>query len=195
MKKLVLPLLALSLVFTGCKIDQTKEAKLPDIDIDVDADVEAGQLPSFDVDWADINVGTKTETVKVPKVVVVMEEVEVEVPYIDVDMPEEFGEKEERTLRIDAEVDEFEHKLDIKKIYANQKNLIVVAELEKGTQSLGDKKLRISDQVTLNAPDLNVKYYIVGEKPNRVFNNSYKYFTSEGDMADFLKDYKVIYKD
>ncbi|WP_246067813.1 hypothetical protein [Changchengzhania lutea] len=178
---------------TSCKIDQTKEAELPEVDLDIDA--ESGQLPSFDVDWADVNVGTRTKMVKVPKVVVVMEEVEVEVPYVDVDMPDEFGDKEERTIRVEAEVDGTEHEIEIKKVYASKNNIIVVSELEKKETTLGDKKLRISDQLTLNAPDLNVKHIIVGERPNRVFNSSYKYYSSMKDVEKMVEGYREIYSD
>lgn len=192
MKKLILSAVALSLLFaTSCDVKQTKETKLPDVDVSVDE----GQLPSFDVEWADVNVGTRTKTVEVPKVVVIMEEVEVEVPYIDVDMPDEFGEKEERTIMVEAEIDDVEHTIDIKKIYASQNNLIVVSELEKGSTTLGDKKLRISDQVSLNAPDLNVKHYIIGERPNRLFNGAYKYFPSMSALESKLEGYREIYSD
>ncbi|MFD1062168.1 hypothetical protein ACFQ1Q_02830 [Winogradskyella litorisediminis] len=192
MKKLFIPFVALALVFaTSCKMDQTKEAKLPEVDVDIDT--EAGQLPAFDVDWADVNVGTRTEMVEIPKVVVVMEETEIEVPYLDVDMPDEYGEKMERTIMIEAEVDEFEHNLEIEKVYASGNNLIVVSRLEKMETSLGDKKVRISDQIKLNAPDLNVKHYVVGVKPNRVFNDAYMYVNNESDFSDKVADYKVIY--
>ncbi|HKJ06793.1 MAG TPA: hypothetical protein VJ970_04945 [Flavobacteriaceae bacterium] len=194
MKKLFLSVLALSLVVTtSCDVDQKKEAKLPEVDVDVDLDGEEGQLPKFDVNWADVNVGTTTKTVKVPKVVVVMEEVEVEVPYVDVDLPNEYGEKEERTVVVEAEVEGVEHELDIEKIYANKNNLVVVSTLEKGETTLGDKKIRISDQVTLNAPDLNVRHYIVGERPSRMFNRSYRYFSTMDEVEQKLKGYTVIY--
>jgi len=192
MKKIVLSVIALSLfIVTGCKMDQTKNAELPEVDVEV----EEGQVPDFDVDWADVNVGTRTETVEIPNVVIVMEETEVEIPYLDVDMPDEYGDKEERTIMVEAEVDGVEHKLEIEKVYANGNNLFVVSELEKSDKSLGDKKMRISDQIKLNAPDLNVKHYIVGEKPNRVFNDAYKYVADDDDLDAMLKDYRVIYSD
>tara|TARA_R110002049_G_scaffold242357_1_gene416164 strand:- start:7183 stop:7773 length:591 start_codon:yes stop_codon:yes gene_type:complete len=196
MKKVFVLAIASSLFFvTSCKIDQEKETKLPDVDLDVDASVEEGQLPSFDVDWADVNVGMTEKTVTVPKVVIVMEEMDVEVPYIDVDMPDEFGEKEERSIMVEAEVDGVEHEIDIKKVYANGNNLVVVSELEKGSTSLGDKKMRVSDQITLNAPDLNVKHYIIGEKPNRLFNNAFKYYANESELESKLENYREIYSD
>lgn len=192
MKKVLMTVMAATLLMS-CDVDQTKKAKLPDVDIDVDA--EAGQLPAFDVDWADVNVGTTTKTVKVPKVVVVMEEVEVEVPYVDVDMPDDNDmEKEEQTLMVEVEVMDKEHAINIREIRAMNNNLVVISELEEKSLDLGDKKLRVSDQVTLNAPDMNVKYYIVGERPERAFNMKYKYFKSMSDLNNKLgKDYKVIY--
>lgn len=179
------------LLTTSCKIDQTKETELPDVNVSV----EEGQLPEFNINWADVNVDTKTETVEVPKVVIVMEEMEVEIPYLDVDMPTEYGDKEERTIRVEAEVDGFEHEIEIDKVYANKNNLVVVSELQKGDTSIADKKMRVSDQLKLNAPDLNVKHYIIGEKPNRVFNDSYKYVSDEESLNEELDGYSVIYSD
>ncbi|SEL95223.1 hypothetical protein SAMN04487910_3695 [Aquimarina amphilecti] len=189
MKKFI-GLTMIILLISSCDIQQKKEAKLPEVEVDIDT--EAGQLPTFDVDWANVNVGTKTRTVSIPKVVVVMEEEEVEVPYIDVDMPNS-GDKEELTLRVEAEVDGKEHTIDIKEIIATGNNLYVVSKLEEKEQSLGDKKLRISDQIILNAPDLNVKHIILGEKPNRVFNDEYKYVKDINSFKSELKNAKVIF--
>ncbi|WP_378175498.1 hypothetical protein [Aquimarina sp. SS2-1] len=185
-------LLVIIFLITSCDVQQKKEAKLPDVDVDVDVDTEAGQLPTFDVDWADVKVGTKTKTVKIPKVVVVMEETEVEVPYIDVDMPNS-GEKEELTLTVEAEVSDKEHTIEIMEIIASNDKLYVISELKETDQTLEDKKLRISDRVILNAPDLNVKHIIVGEKPDRVFNDQFKYVTDINDFKSELKNTKVIF--
>ena len=98
--------------------------------MDIDVTADAGELPEYEVNWADVNVGTTTKTVTVPKVVVVMEEEEVEVPVIDIDMPDgDANDKEERTIMVEAEVTDKEHSLDIKKIYASENNLYVVSEL------------------------------------------------------------------
>ena len=189
MKK-TLTVIALAFLIMSCDVNQKKEAKLPDVDVDVD--VDAGQLPTFDVDWADVNVGMRTTKVMIPKVVIVMEEEEVEVPYIDVDMPNS-GEKEELTLMVEAEVTDKEHSIDIKEILATENNLYVISNLKELTTSLGDKKLRVSDQVILNAPDLNVKHIIVGERPNRMFNGQHKYVNDLAAFKKGLKNPKVIY--
>ncbi|GAA0715387.1 hypothetical protein [Aquimarina litoralis] len=178
------------LLMSSCDVQQKKEAKLPEVDVDVET--ESGQLPTFDVDWADVNVGTKTKTVKVPKVVIAMEEVEVEVPYVDVDMPNS-GEKEELTLTVEAEVSDKEHTIEIQEIVATNNNLYVISELNETDQKIGDKTMRVSDRVILNAPDLNVKHIIAGEKPDEVFNDQYKYVKDIAEFKSTLDNTKVIY--
>ncbi len=193
MKKYFLSL-AVAAAIISCDIDKKGQIELPEVDIDIDA--EEGNLPSFDVDWADVNVGTRTKTIEVPKVVIVMEEEEVEVPYIDVDMPEDYedSEKMERTLRIEAEFNDNEHDLEIQEVRAMNRKLYVIASLNKMENSLDGKTMRVEDQVEINAPNLDVEYIIVGEKPNRIFNNQYSYFNSMDDLNDDLKNAQVIYK-
>ncbi|GGX34846.1 hypothetical protein [Aquimarina muelleri] len=189
MKKFI-GIIMIILLVSSCDVQQKKETKLPEVDVDIDT--KSAQLPTFDVDWADVKVGTKTKTVKIPKVVVVMEEEEIEVPYIDIDMPNS-GEKEELTLAVEAEVMVKEHSIDIKEIIATNKTLYVISELKELDQDLEDKKLRVSDRVIINAPDLNVKHIIMGEKPNRVFNDQYKYVNDINSFKSKLKNPKVIF--
>ncbi|MBD1260536.1 hypothetical protein HZY62_08040 [Maribacter polysiphoniae] len=189
MKKLLLLGLSIT-VLSACNIKKEEKGELPDVDIDVTAD--AGELPEYDINWADINVGTKTKTLDIPKVVVVMEEETVEVPYIDVKMPDN-DEKSEKTIMVEAEVTDKEHQLEIEEIWAAGDKLYVISKLEATEQSIGDKKMRVSDQVTLNAPDLNIKHYIIGEKPDRVYNLQYDYLDAIDSLKDSLNDYTVIY--
>lgn len=195
MKNLKISVLALSVaIFTSCDMEQTRKTELPDIDVDVDA--EAGQLPAFDVDWADVNVGTRTKIVEVPKVVIVMEEEEIEVPYIDVDMPDDYEDKEkmERSLIISADVIDKQHDLTIREIRATENRLYVIATLEELDTDLDGKKMRVQDQVELNAPDLDVQYVIVGKKPNSTYNNQYTYVSSMDDLNSRIANANVIYK-
>ncbi len=53
----------------ACDVDQTEEGDMPEVN------VEGGNLPEFDVETADVDVGTETTTV--------------EVPTVDVDMPDD----------------------------------------------------------------------------------------------------------
>lgn len=192
----ILPyLFSLTVLFlaTSCDVDQTREAKLPDVDVDVDT--KAGQMPAFDIEWADVDVRTTTKTVEVPKLVVVMEEEEIEVPVIDVDMPEEDGiAKVERNITVQTEVTGQAAKLDIQEIYATDNILYVISTLEKMDDEIGDQKMRLSDQVVLNArEDLDVRHYIIGEKPARDFNNNYYFVNNRSALNVKLKNGKKIY--
>lgn len=60
-------------------IDQTKETKLPEIA------VEGGQAPTFDVDTAKVDVGTKSESVTLPTVDVGTTKEQIKLPTVDVD--------------------------------------------------------------------------------------------------------------
>ena len=55
----------------ACNVDQTQEGELPDVDVNA----SGGQMPEFDVDGPEVNVGTENRTV--------------EVPTIDVDVPDD----------------------------------------------------------------------------------------------------------
>lgn len=188
-KTTIVSSLAILFILSSCNVKKEESGALPEVDVDVDA--EAGKLPEYEVNWADIDVGTKTRTVEVPKVMVVMEEEEVEVPYITMDMPNE--ENEERTLTVEAEVSDREHDLEIQQIRAADRRLYVVSKLEELETDLQGKTVRIQDQVDINAPDLDVKHIIVGEKADRVFNNSYKYVNSMEEVDSMLPEAEVIY--
>jgi membrane protein YdbS with pleckstrin-like domain len=60
-------------------INQTRETRLPDVS------VQGGQTPAFDVDTADVDVGTKNTTVELPKVEVGTAKEQVKLPTVDVD--------------------------------------------------------------------------------------------------------------
>lgn len=82
---LVSAILLLSFSTVGCRVQQTQDAELPDVDVEVEAD--PGQLPAYDVDGPEVEVGTTEETIKVPEVEVSAEEKTIEVPTIDIDLP------------------------------------------------------------------------------------------------------------
>ena len=48
----------------ACDVDQTKEAELPDVEVNA----SGGQLPEYDVDAPTVNVGTENKTIEVPTV-------------------------------------------------------------------------------------------------------------------------------
>lgn len=57
----------------GCDIDQIREGEMPDVEVTV----EEGQLPEYDVDVADVEVGVDEDTIIVSH------------PTVDVEMPED----------------------------------------------------------------------------------------------------------
>ena len=60
--------LAAALGLAACDVDQTEEGSLPDVDVNV----EGGNMPEYDVETADVEVGTQEKTVTVPDVDVTM---------------------------------------------------------------------------------------------------------------------------
>ncbi len=53
-----------SLGLAACDVDQTREAEAPTVDVDA----SAGQVPRYDVDGPEVNVGTENVVVQVPDV-------------------------------------------------------------------------------------------------------------------------------
>ncbi len=66
-------------------VDQTEEARLPDVELNV----EGGNLPKYDAEVGSVEVTEEEATVEVPDVDVTMEETTVTVPGISVTPPEE----------------------------------------------------------------------------------------------------------
>lgn len=59
---------AMVLALSGCKVEKTQEGALPDVEVKA----EGGQLPKYDVETAEVNVGSKTVEVEVPTATVEM---------------------------------------------------------------------------------------------------------------------------
>ncbi len=64
----------------ACEVDQTQEAKAPDVDVNA----TGGQLPEFDVDAKEVVVGTTESNVAVPDVDVETKETTVKVPTVEI---------------------------------------------------------------------------------------------------------------
>ena len=175
--------------FTACDVDQTQEGEMPEVDVAV----EEGEMPAYDVDWAEVEVQTRTEIVEVPKVKVVRETEAVEVPYIDLDWPEEMGQTRERTLAVEADVRQ-EGNLEIEEIYATDDRLIVLSTLQIAEDApMTEETMRLSDQVVVNAPDMDVRYYIVGDQPEGGFNQRYVYISDRNEISEMLQNGMTIY--
>lgn len=59
------------LAFAACDVDQTKEGEMPEVDVNV----TGGELPEYNVEGPTVDVGTENKTI--------------EVPTVDVDLPDD----------------------------------------------------------------------------------------------------------
>lgn len=67
-KAFILLMALLSVLATGCRVRQTEEGEMPDVDVSA----EGGKVPEYDVDAADVDVTTEKREVTVPDVDVTM---------------------------------------------------------------------------------------------------------------------------
>ena len=76
----VVALVVAAFAFGLIDIDQTREAKVPDVKVEA----TGGQAPAFDVNTADVDVSTKQESIEVPTVDVDTKKTDIAVPTVDV---------------------------------------------------------------------------------------------------------------
>lgn len=173
----------------ACSVEQTREAEAPDVD------VQGGQAPRFDVNWADVDVGTTTKTVTVPVVRVERETREVTVPYIDI-TPAGSAAREERTVTMEMDVPNAGYELVIEEVRAAGDDLWVVARLSEGQGAAAQVVTRVSDQVVVNAPaDLDVRKVVVGQRPSGAYNQQYRFFESMASLeAAVPEGARVLYR-
>ena len=55
-----------ALGLAACDVDQTEEGEMPEVS------VEGGNMPEYDVETADVDIGTKEKTVEVPDIDITM---------------------------------------------------------------------------------------------------------------------------
>ena len=169
-------------VTTGCTAEQTEPAKAPDVDVRV----EPGEWPDYNVKWADVDVGTREETVTVPVVRIEEETKQVSVPYIDINPPGA-RDREERTIQVELDAPHAGYQLQIVEVRASGDDLWVVAELRDSGQTAAQAVTRVSDQVVLNAPaDLDVRKIIVGERPAGSFNQEHRFVSSTAALDQLI---------
>ena len=173
---------ALAFVPVSCTVDKTQSAKAPDVDVDVDP----GRWPKYNVKWADVDVGTTTKTVTVPKLEWKREQTEIQVPYIDINPGG--GSREERTITVELEVPQSGYDIQIREVRAAGDQLWVISELKRTTDR-GTGYGRVSDQVVVNAPDdLRVHRVVVGERPQGVYNQQYTFYPDMATLAQRLPE-------
>ena len=185
---------ALVLAGTGasCSVEETREATAPDVDVDVDP----GRWPKYDVNWADVDVGTSERTVQVPVVRIERQPREITVPYIHIDVPGA-GTVEDRTINVAADVPHGGYALEIQEVRAAADDLWVVARLTEKEAVKSPRALtRVSDRVVVNAPDdLDVRTIIVGERPATANNEPHRFVSSMDELNRMIPNQaRVIYQ-
>ncbi|ACB51858.1 hypothetical protein cce_2510 [Crocosphaera subtropica ATCC 51142] len=185
--KKIFPLSLMLLIFplASCQIEQEEQAQLPDVN------VEPGQLPEYDIQGPDVDVGLTTRTVVVPKVVVIQDKETVEVPYIDVNVPG--AENEERTITTEVQVPSGGYNLEIQGIYVVDNDLWVISRLTEENPNAPKADVRISDRVVINAPSMPVQQFIIGESPDGSYNEQYTFIDSRQQIASQLQSGKQLY--
>lgn len=181
----------LVVALTGCAVEQTEEARPPDVDVEVDP----GRWPDYKVNWTDVDVGTSERTITVPVVRIEKETRTVTVPYIDI-TPPGGGEREERVVEIEVDVPHSGYELQISEIRASRDDLWVIGHLRETTGSSTQQLTRVTDQVMINAPeDLDVRTLIVGQRPEGVENQEHRFVASAGELQQIMPTQaRVIYE-
>ena len=184
-KLLPLSLMMVLVPLTSCQVEKEQAARLPEVNI------EPGRLPEYDIKGPDVKVGVTKRTITVPKVIVVQEQQTVEVPYIDVDLPG--VERKERTITAEVEAPSAGYNLEIQDVYAANNELWVVSRLEEENPNAPKATVRVSDRIVLNAPDIPVRQYIIGKRPNGSFNEQYTFINSREQIDSQLASGKQLY--
>lgn len=181
----------LAFTLAGCDVDRTQPGQAPAVDVDVDP----GRWPEYDVDWADVNVGTQERMVEVPVVRVETERRQVSVPYIDI-KPAGASDFEERTITMELDVPHAGYNLSIAEIRAAGDDLWVVGVLQETGGVAAQMMTRVADHVVVNVPEeLDVRKIVVGQRPPGVFNQQYRFVDSMETLERLAPDRaRVIYK-
>jgi|ERR687885_1800 hypothetical protein len=171
-RSLLVSLTALLALSAGCSIEQKRTGKLPDVDVNV----EPGRLPKYVIKGPDVNVRTVERTVIVPRVEVVQEKRTIKVPYIDVNLPGVA--RKEQTLTAEVAVPSAGYNLEIQDVYVVADQLWVIARLKQENPNAPRTATTVSDRIVINAPEMPVRYYIIGERPSGNVGDQYTFIDS-----------------
>lgn len=168
---------AITFLSAGCDVDQTKEARLPEVEVEaepgnlpeyevvkteegelpsVDVDAKGGQLPEYDVEVADVDVRMEEKTIKVPT--------------IDVDMPDDNdsfannddGERSHYPIIAKVETPEPGYDLEIQRVIQLDNGDIAVISTLEVENSMNTAKRVSQDSVHLDRPiDGDITHYVI----------------------------------
>jgi hypothetical protein len=157
--------------------------------------VDPGRWPDYNVNWADVDVGTEQRTITVPVVSVQQKPKEVTVPFIRI-TPPGGGQAEERTVSVGVDVPTAGYALQIAEVRASRDDLWVIAELRQTDGPAAQALTRVEDQVVVQAPeDLDIRKVIVGQRPSGVSNHEFRFLDSMSAVDQQLPNgARVIYR-
>ncbi|NEQ33773.1 MAG: hypothetical protein F6K04_22710 [Leptolyngbya sp. SIO4C5] len=75
----------LALFAASCEVTKEEAGEAPDVDVQVDP----GEVPEYEVEGPEVEVGTEQQEVTVPEVEVTQEEETITTPDVDVELPSE----------------------------------------------------------------------------------------------------------
>ncbi|WP_199337039.1 hypothetical protein [Oscillatoria sp. FACHB-1407] len=125
--------------------------------------------------------------------VVIQEEQTVEVPYIDVNVPN--AERQERIITTEVEVPSDGYALNIQGVYVVDNQLWVVSRLEETDPNAPGATVRASDRIVIHAPDIPVRQFIIGERPPGSFNEQYTFISDRQQIASELQSGRQLYRE
>ena len=99
----------------------------------------------------------------------------------------------ERTITAEIEAPSAGYDLEIQNVYAVNNELWVVSRLEEENPSAPKTTVRVSDRVVINAPDIPVRQYIIGKRPDGSFNEQYTFIDSREQIDSQLTSGKQLY--
>ena len=173
-----------TLLLTGCSVNQEQPAQAPDVDIDVDP----GRWPEYDVNWADVDVGTEQRTITIPVVRVEREQRQVQVPYIRI-APPGGSQTEERTVSLNVDVPHAGYELQIVEVRASGDDLWVIGQLRQTGGASAQVLTRLQDHVVVQAPaNLDVRKIVIGERQTGAANGEYTFLPSMEAVADRIPE-------
>lgn len=111
---------------------------------------------------------------------------------IDVDVPG--SARTERTVTAEIEVPSGGYDLNIQEIYSIDGQIWVISSLTEEDNDSPAITMRVSDQVVLNAPDVPVQHYVVGDRPQGTYNEQYRFIRDRSEIEARLGEGNMLYQ-
>jgi hypothetical protein len=97
------------------------------------------------------------------------------------------AERQERTITTEIEVPTSGYNVEITGIYAVNNQLWSFLVSPKRIPMHLKATMRVSDRVVLNAPEMPIRHYVIGERPQGSFNQQYTFIDDRQAIASQLE--------